>query len=261
MRPKITPRPDKPFVFDLPQYTQIPNVVIDEIMAKVSGSEMKVLIYIVRRTLGFHRTEARITIAQICDGYRTSDGTRRDGGTGLSRRAVFACLNTLEEAGYIVRRMHEGKNGITMPSTYTILARTASKEVVYGDEAVENTAGVVDKEGDGDRVQKMHPGREGEKNAPYEGAESAPLGNKERNLSPIIPFRAVLVENPEQCNECGGAGLIGTDSPGTFTSAVAIQDAITMGAEYCHCEGGRFVRAMADIYRQESTSKRKGKRA
>ena len=41
--------------FDSPNYTQVPDILFDERMAHLSGAELKVLLYIIRRTFGFKK--------------------------------------------------------------------------------------------------------------------------------------------------------------------------------------------------------------
>jgi integrase len=49
----------------LPNTTQVPNVVLDRWMAPMTGAEIKVVLYMVRRTYGFRRTSDRISVAQM----------------------------------------------------------------------------------------------------------------------------------------------------------------------------------------------------
>jgi hypothetical protein len=44
----------------LPNTTQVHNVVLDRWMALKSGAEIKVVLYVVRRSYGFRRTSDRI---------------------------------------------------------------------------------------------------------------------------------------------------------------------------------------------------------
>jgi len=44
----------------LPNTTQVPNIVLDRCMASMSGAEIKVVLYVVRRTYGFRSTSDRI---------------------------------------------------------------------------------------------------------------------------------------------------------------------------------------------------------
>ena len=45
----------------LPNTTQVPNVVLDRWMASMTEAEIKVVLYVVRRTYGFRRTSDRIS--------------------------------------------------------------------------------------------------------------------------------------------------------------------------------------------------------
>jgi len=40
--------------YHVPNYTQTPNEVFDKFLSKLSHAELRVLLYIVRRTFGFH---------------------------------------------------------------------------------------------------------------------------------------------------------------------------------------------------------------
>ena len=68
----------KPPVFDFtgypglsdPTWTQIPDEVLDFMLPALSGSELKVFLYILRRTYGFKRDADRITLAQLSNGIR-----------------------------------------------------------------------------------------------------------------------------------------------------------------------------------------------
>jgi hypothetical protein len=51
--------------FPLPNYTQVPNYIIDEWMSKLSHAEFKFIMLIVRYTCGFHRREAKISYAHF----------------------------------------------------------------------------------------------------------------------------------------------------------------------------------------------------
>ena len=91
-----------------PNWTQIPDEFLDYMAAALSGSEVKVFLYILRRTFGFKREADRITFDQFVDGLQNSDGEYLDYGTGLSRRAVIDATKSLEEKGLIevVRGAH-----------------------------------------------------------------------------------------------------------------------------------------------------------
>lgn len=93
----------------IPNSTQIPDVILDRWMAKLSGAEFKVLLYIARRTYGFGKEGDTISLRQIVSGIRTKDGRQLDSGTGLNKDTVCKALNSLEASGLVIReqRSHE----------------------------------------------------------------------------------------------------------------------------------------------------------
>ena len=65
-------------------------------MHRLRGAEIKVFLYISRRTLGFKKRVDAIGMDQLMNGIRTRKGRRLDHGTGLSesgvKKAVRGCL-------------------------------------------------------------------------------------------------------------------------------------------------------------------------
>ena len=59
--------------FRSPNYTQVPDELFDELMSELSGAELKVLLYIIRRTFGFKKDSDNISLSQICNGITTRD--------------------------------------------------------------------------------------------------------------------------------------------------------------------------------------------
>src|SRR5687767_13626524 len=93
---KTTATPGDAFQgFQSPHYTTVPDELFDELLAELSGAELKVLLYVVRRTFGFKKGSDRISKAQLERGISSSDGTVRDRGTGLSRRAIRLAVDSL----------------------------------------------------------------------------------------------------------------------------------------------------------------------
>ena len=62
-------------MIEAPNYTQIPNVYLDEIMATLSGSENLVFLTIMRKTFGWHKTKDKISYSQIRQGSGISSNT------------------------------------------------------------------------------------------------------------------------------------------------------------------------------------------
>src|SRR4051794_23590747 len=98
---KPTDRP--PFAgFESPRYTPVPDVIFDELLPDLTEAELKVLLYIVRRTFGFKKDADAISLSQMVKGITRRDGTVLDRGTGLSESSVLRAKASLLERGIIV---------------------------------------------------------------------------------------------------------------------------------------------------------------
>ena len=82
--------------------TLFPNVLLDQVMAHLTGAEFKVLAYLVRRTMGLNTALGAISLEHICAGARRQDGAILDAGTGLSKKTAIAALKGLQDKGVIV---------------------------------------------------------------------------------------------------------------------------------------------------------------
>ena len=88
--------------FSSPRYTQIPDIVFDELQHRLSGSEYKVLMYILRRTFGFKKDADSISYTQMLNGIVRRDGARIDYGAGIkSPTTLTQAIKRLEELGVI----------------------------------------------------------------------------------------------------------------------------------------------------------------
>src|SRR4051812_40692555 len=88
--------------FSAPHYTQVPDEVFDLLLPMLSEAELKVLLYIIRRTFGFKKTADDISLSQLVTGIITKDGRRLDHGTGVSKSSAIRGVKGLIEKGVIV---------------------------------------------------------------------------------------------------------------------------------------------------------------
>ncbi len=106
--------------FSAPNYTQVPNQLFDELLANLSDAELRVLLYIIRRTFGFQKASDDISLRQMVDGITTADGRQLDGGIGVSKATVARGLKGLQDKGVIVAtRNRDPKLGDTA-TTYQL---------------------------------------------------------------------------------------------------------------------------------------------
>ena len=106
--------------FAFPTTTPIPDQVFDELLHRLSGAELKVLLYICRRTFGFKKESDDISLNQMLNGIVKRDGTRIDYGTGLSKPSLIKALKDLQEKGIVLAvRQSSGEKG-NEPTNYRL---------------------------------------------------------------------------------------------------------------------------------------------
>lgn len=87
-----------------PNFTQIPNLVLDELMSELTNAEFRVLMYICRRTYGFHKESDRISYSQFEFGLIDLKNRKvLDKGCGLRSEAISKALVSLVGKQIIVR--------------------------------------------------------------------------------------------------------------------------------------------------------------
>src|SRR3954470_21565705 len=83
--------------FSNPNTTPTPDDLFDRFLPELSGGELKVLLYIIRRTFGFKKNTDSISLSQLCSGIKTRAGKSLDRGTGLSLSAIKMAVRSLEK--------------------------------------------------------------------------------------------------------------------------------------------------------------------
>ena len=80
-----------------PNFTQIPNVFFDEWLPELEKGEMKVLLYVMRRTYGFHKERDSISFSQLISGIKNLDL-----GTALGIQTLSRAISSLEKKGLLI---------------------------------------------------------------------------------------------------------------------------------------------------------------
>ena len=107
----------------LPNTCQVPNVILDHWMATLSDSELRVVMYAVRRTYGFGRKTNKISVPQFAHGLTDNEGEVLDRGTGLSERSVYRAVNSLVGKDILRERRNRGKDGGERSKSYSLNLR------------------------------------------------------------------------------------------------------------------------------------------
>ncbi len=101
------------FVPPTDHYFPMPNEWINLCARITNLAELKIMLYIVRHTWGFHEygVPKPFTLDEFMQGRRHKDGTRMDAGTGLCKQAVMDGLQRAIADGYLLCKTDESDKG------------------------------------------------------------------------------------------------------------------------------------------------------
>ena len=125
--------------FSNPNGTIVPDDVFDQLMPELTEAELRVLLYVVRRTYGFKKDRDAISLSQMVQGIRTKDGRTLDRGTGMTRRGVMKGVAGLREKGIIQVEKKSSIDGVNQVNVYRLRfkdkgQRGVGNDVPYGRE-------------------------------------------------------------------------------------------------------------------------------
>lgn len=106
--------------FAFPTTTPVPDQLFDELLSILSGAELKVLLYIIRRTFGFKKESDDISLNQMLNGIVRKDGTVLDQGVGLSKPTLLGALRSLKEKNILLSERRSSENHGNEPSRYRL---------------------------------------------------------------------------------------------------------------------------------------------
>ncbi len=120
-----------------PNGTIVPDAVFDVLMPQLKDGELRVLLYIIRRTFGFKKASDNISLKQMVDGITKRDGEVLDRGTGLRKSAVAAALQGLREKDIITVVRNTSVQRGYEPTTYRLRFKGDPVEEVISPEGEE----------------------------------------------------------------------------------------------------------------------------
>jgi len=103
--------------FSRPNTTPTPDEVFDVFLTQLTHAELKVLLYIIRRTFGFKKDIDSISLGQISTGIVTKAGKQLDRGAGITKRGAIKAVQGLERKGLIVvwrKKTEDGNNKVNI---------------------------------------------------------------------------------------------------------------------------------------------------
>lgn len=84
-----------------PNTFQFPSVFVDEALAALTGEQVKVLVYALRRIFGPERTERTFSMSDLVAGRLDEDGRRLDYGAGLTPDQAWEAVGELLAMGIL----------------------------------------------------------------------------------------------------------------------------------------------------------------
>ncbi len=117
------------------RFTPILDQILDELLPDLTLGELKVLLYITRRTQGFKRDSASISRAQMLHGLKASSGRLLDRGAGVSDNTLERALKGLKEKKVIITERQRSAEKGDQPTAYqlNILDETAANPLPQED--------------------------------------------------------------------------------------------------------------------------------
>lgn len=106
--------------FTIPNYTLVPDEVFDFLLSLLSGSEIKTLLYITRRTFGYSKESENISLKRMLKGYIDKDRNIIDNGVGLTKPSLLKTLRSLSKNKIIIKEKQFSKERGDEPTNYRL---------------------------------------------------------------------------------------------------------------------------------------------
>jgi hypothetical protein len=110
--------------FSSPNGTIVPDEVFDVLMPQLGDAELRVLMYVIRRTFGFKKSSDDISLGQITGGIVTRDGVVLDRGAGVGKTAAVRAVKGLVAKGILLARRNQSRERGNEPTTYALRFRS-----------------------------------------------------------------------------------------------------------------------------------------
>ena len=121
--------------FDHPKMTDVPDLLIDHFLPYLSGAEVKVILYICRKTFGWKKDSDNISLSQMLRGVKTAQGDYIDRGAGISKPSLLKALRGLVDKNLIIKQRRSSRDKGDEPSNYQLNLR-GKESLASGNRAV-----------------------------------------------------------------------------------------------------------------------------
>jgi len=101
----------------IPNFLQVPNAVIDELLPDLTGAELKCYLVVIRKTKGWNKESDNISISQFMKA------------TGLSNSAVIKACESLVKYGLLIKQNGARNTGVYAVNSYSKTTCEESSQV------------------------------------------------------------------------------------------------------------------------------------
>jgi len=101
----------------IPNFLQVPNAVIDELLPDLTGAELKCYLVVIRKTKGWNKESDNISISQFMKA------------TGLSNSAVIKACESLVKYGLLVKENGARNTGVYAVNSYSKITHEENSQV------------------------------------------------------------------------------------------------------------------------------------
>ncbi len=101
-------------------YTPTPDELFDRLLPDLTDGELRVLLYIVRRTFGFKVKSADISLSRMLHGTRDRDGNPLDRGAGVSKPTLLKAISGLKAKHVIIADQRRSAERGFEPTIYRL---------------------------------------------------------------------------------------------------------------------------------------------
>jgi len=103
-------------------WSKLPHALIGALPLVETVGELKIILYILRHTWGFHDDQKKITLDEFANGRKRKDGSRLDCGTGLTIPTIRDGIKRAVKHGFIIHTQ-DAKDKARVKNFYTLKMR------------------------------------------------------------------------------------------------------------------------------------------
>lgn len=123
----------------VPSHTQFPNLIIDKYMASMTLAEIKCIIAITRKTIGWHKISDRISYSQLQEITGLSVNAIKAGIAGLRKRKLITAEKTNMGYRYDINFEETSTNDSTNDTTVSTIDREGCQPLIEGVSTIDTT--------------------------------------------------------------------------------------------------------------------------